>query len=114
MAQREQAQKRVPCAPAQPTTIEETGGAFEKILREQRPELDGIEVMSNNMDRDLRTRAAGLLVKYPHFAQLGNSDSHDPATVGCCYTDFDADIRTARDLVEAIRGRKGVAKSRHG
>ncbi|MBY0512582.1 MAG: PHP domain-containing protein [Gemmataceae bacterium] len=87
------------------------GQPFEAILRDQRPELDGIEVMSNNMDPDLRARAAELLAKYPHFAQLGNSDSHDPETVGCCYTDFDATIRTAADLVDAIRGRKGVARA---
>ncbi len=83
---------------------------FEKIISEQKPELDGIEVMSNNMDADLRAKAARLLVRYPHFAQLGNSDSHDPATVGCCYTDFDAVIHTSADLVAAIRGRKGIAK----
>jgi predicted metal-dependent phosphoesterase TrpH len=86
------------------------GQPFEAILRDQRPELDGIEVLSNNMDPDLRARAAELLVKYPHFAQLGNSDSHDPDTVGCCYTEFDVVIRTAAHLVEAIRGRKGTAK----
>ena len=86
------------------------GQPFEKILREQTPELDGIEVMSKNMDPDLRARAAELLRKYPHFAQLGNSDSHQPETVGCCYTDFDAEIRTTADLVAAIRGKKGVAK----
>lgn len=85
---------------------------FEKLLRDQQAEPDGIEVMSNNMDRDLRERAAKLLEKYPHFAQLGNSDSHDPRTVGCCYTDFDAEIRTAADLVAAIRGKKGKAVSR--
>jgi predicted metal-dependent phosphoesterase TrpH len=86
------------------------GQPFEKILEEQKPELDGIEVMSNNMDPDLRARAAELLVKHPHFAQLGNSDSHAPETVGCCYTDFDYPIRTAADLVAAIRAKKGVAK----
>jgi hypothetical protein len=66
--------------------------------------------MSNNMDGGLRYRAAELLAKYPYFAQLGNSDSHAPETVGCCYTDFAAAIRTTADLVAAIRGRKGVAK----
>jgi predicted metal-dependent phosphoesterase TrpH len=86
------------------------GQPFEKILREKQPELDGIEVMSKNMDADLRARAAELLKKYPHFAQLGNSDSHEPDTVGCCCTDFDADVRTTADLVAAIRGRKGVAQ----
>src|SRR5437763_14462709 len=82
---------------------------FEKLLKEQKPERGGIEVMSNNMDRGLRTKARELLKKYPHFAQLGNSDSHAPWSVGCCYTDFDAEIRTTADLVAAIRGKKGIA-----
>ncbi len=83
---------------------------FEKLLKEQAAEIDGIEVMSNNMDPGLRAKAAELLKKYPEFAQLGNSDSHAAWSVGCCYTDFDATIRTNADLVAAIRGRKGVAK----
>lgn len=83
---------------------------FEKLLAEQKAAIDGIEVMSNNMDKDLRKKAAKLLEKYPEFAQLGNSDSHQPHTVGCCYTDFDADIRTSADLVAAIRAKKGVAR----
>ena len=86
------------------------GQPFEKVVRDSGAELEGIEVMSNNMEPDLRTRAAALLKKYPHYAQLGNSDSHAPETVGCCYTDFDATIRTTADLVAAIRGRKGVAR----
>ncbi|AWM42229.1 PHP domain protein [Gemmata obscuriglobus] len=83
---------------------------FEQIVAEQNPELDGIEVMSNNMDAGLRAKASKLLVKFPHYAQLGNSDSHQPETVGCCYTDFDATIRTNADLVAAIKGRKGLAR----
>jgi predicted metal-dependent phosphoesterase TrpH len=89
------------------------GQPFEKMLAEQKPELDGIEVLSKNMDDDLRARAAQLLVKYPHFAQLGNSDSHEPETVGCCCTDFAAEIRNVRDLVAAIRGKKGIARVNH-
>ncbi len=90
------------------------GQPFETILREQKPELDGIEVMSNNMDEELRRRAAELLEKYPHFAQLGNSDTHDPETVGCCYTEFPDQIRTIADLVAAIRGRTGFARVNNG
>ncbi len=86
------------------------GQPFERLVRETGVELEGIEVMSNNMDDELRVKAADLLVRYPQYAQLGNSDSHAPATVGCCYTDFAADIRTLPDLVAAIRGRKGVAR----
>ncbi|QJW99387.1 CehA/McbA family metallohydrolase [Frigoriglobus tundricola] len=87
---------------------------FEKLLKEQAAEIDGIEVMSNNMDPGLRAKAAVLLKKYPEFAQLGNSDSHAAWSVGCCYTEFDATIRTNSDLVAAIRGRKGVAKVNDG
>jgi len=90
------------------------GQPFEKLLREPGVELDGIEVISNNMDTDLRSRAADLLVSYPHYAQLGNSDSHAPGTVGCCYTDFDYTIRSTADLVAAIRGRKGTARINRG
>ncbi|MFO0801318.1 MAG: PHP-associated domain-containing protein [Gemmataceae bacterium] len=86
------------------------GQPFEKLVAETGVELDGIEVLSNNMDDELREKAADLLVRYPHFAQLGNSDSHDPSTVGCCYTHFSTEIRTAADLVAAIRGRTGVAR----
>ncbi|MFM8270906.1 MAG: PHP-associated domain-containing protein [Gemmata sp.] len=84
---------------------------FERLLSEQNPELDGIEVMSNNMDASLRTQAAKLLQKFPQFAQLGNSDSHQPDTVGCCYTEFDAVIRTNADLVAAIKAKKGIARA---
>jgi predicted metal-dependent phosphoesterase TrpH len=87
------------------------GQPFEQVVRDAGAELDGIEVMSNNMEPELRARAQELLRKYPHFAQLGNSDSHAPETVGCCYTDFAAEIRTSADLVAAIRGRRGVARA---
>lgn len=90
------------------------GQPFARVVRDSGAELDGIEVMSNNMDRELRVQAAELLKKYPNFAQLGNSDSHAPWSVGCCYTEFDAVIRTSADLASAIRGRKGVAKENEG
>jgi predicted metal-dependent phosphoesterase TrpH len=86
------------------------GQPFESLLQEPGVQLDGIEVLSNNMDPDLRARAAELLKKFPYLAQLGNSDSHAPDTVGCCYPDFDCDIRNSLDLVAAIRSRKGIAR----
>ena len=86
------------------------GQPFEKVVRDSGAELDGIEVMSNNMDEDLRRQAQELLKKYPRYAQLGNSDSHAAWSVGCCCTEFDATIRTSADLVAAIRANAGVAK----
>ena len=86
------------------------GQPFERVVRDSGAELDGIEVLSNNMDEELRKQAQSLLKDYPQYAQLGNSDSHAPWSVGCCYTDFDAEIRSNADLAAAIRGKKGVAK----
>ena len=47
------------------------------------------------------------IARNPGYATLGNSDAHDVDVVGVCYTEFEADIRTAGDLVDAIRERKG-------
>src|SRR5205823_2771688 len=83
---------------------------FDLLAAARKAGLDGIEVLSNNMDQELRVQAAALLTRYPDYAQLGNSDSHAPWSVGCCYTEFEAIIRTNVDLVSAIRGRKGTAR----
>jgi predicted metal-dependent phosphoesterase TrpH len=78
---------------------------FDDILATEQPDLDGLELMSNNMDGDLRRRAAALNGRLK-LAGLGNSDAHRVETLGCCYTEFAATIRDMDDLVEAIRGRK--------
>jgi hypothetical protein len=88
------------------------GQPFDEIYEEQRPELDGIEMLSNNMDLDLRRRAADLKRRRPHLAGLGNSDAHELNVVGCCYTDFAANIRTNADLVVAIRSGKTTPRVR--
>jgi hypothetical protein len=84
------------------------GQPFDDILREERPDLDGVEVMSNNMDVDCRRRAAEIQ-HGRRLAGLGNSDAHAEEVLGVCYTEFDAIIRTMSDLVAAIRGRRAVA-----
>jgi len=78
---------------------------FDDILRQERPRLDGLEMMSNNMDSDTRRRAA-ILNDRLKLAALGNSDAHRIETLGCCYTEFPGTIRDMNDLVEAIRSRK--------
>jgi predicted metal-dependent phosphoesterase TrpH len=78
---------------------------FDEVLLTHRPDLDGLELMSNNMDSDLRRRAAALNGRLK-LAGLGNSDAHRVETLGCCCTEFGATIRDMRDLVEAIRGRQ--------
>jgi predicted metal-dependent phosphoesterase TrpH len=78
---------------------------FDDILETERPDLDGLELMSNNMDTEIRHRAAALNERL-RLAGLGNSDAHRLETLGSCYTEFDGVIRDLSDLVEAIRDRK--------
>jgi predicted metal-dependent phosphoesterase TrpH len=87
------------------------GQPFDDILREERPDLDGVELMSNNMDKHCRSRAA-VVRKERGFAGLGNSDAHHKNVLGICYTEFDAVIRDNRDLVAAIRERRTTARER--
>jgi predicted metal-dependent phosphoesterase TrpH len=87
------------------------GQCFDDILRTQEPELDGLELMTSNMDADIRRRAAEIGRRYG-FTGLGSSDAHREEVLAFCYTDFDATIRDNRDLVEAIRSRRAVARER--
>lgn len=90
------------------------GQDFDRLIADERPELTGLEMMSNNMDPEVRRRAADFLDRHPGYSTLGNSDAHELPVVGVCYTDFDADIRTSADLVRAIRERKGRPRARTG
>ncbi|HLW68894.1 MAG TPA: PHP domain-containing protein [Gemmataceae bacterium] len=84
---------------------------FEKVLERQQPELDGLELMTFNMDANMREKAATVKLQRG-LAGLGSSDAHKAETVGWCYTEFEPDIRTGADLAEAIRNRRCVAKAR--
>jgi predicted metal-dependent phosphoesterase TrpH len=87
------------------------GQPFDEILRKDRPELDGLELMTKNMDVEGRRRAAEIHASQP-LAGLGSSDAHCEHELGFCYTDFDGPIRDLRDLIEAIRGRGGTPRER--
>jgi predicted metal-dependent phosphoesterase TrpH len=81
------------------------GQPFGDILRDERPELDALELLSNNMDADCRRRAAEVCRAH-RLAGLGNSDAHREDVVGCCWTEFGVPVRDARELVAAIRSRQ--------
>jgi predicted metal-dependent phosphoesterase TrpH len=87
------------------------GQPFDDILRHDRPVLDGLELMTNNMDADCRRQAARVQSEHD-LTGLGSSDAHDEKVLGICYTEFDASIRDMRDLVDAIRGRRARAHER--
>jgi predicted metal-dependent phosphoesterase TrpH len=87
------------------------GQPFLDIMRDEQPELDGLELMTSNMDPECRRRAAEVHRQRP-LAGMGSSDAHSEETLGCCYTEFGATIRDGHDLVEAIRSRRTVARER--
>ena len=87
------------------------GQPFDQILEEEQPDLDGLELMTKNMDALCRRLAAGIF-EQQRLCGLGSSDSHSLDTLGICYTEFSAVIRNSRDLVGAIRNRRGAAKQR--
>ncbi|HEV3205025.1 MAG TPA: PHP-associated domain-containing protein [Gemmataceae bacterium] len=87
------------------------GQPFAEIIQEEKPELDGLELMSSNMDAECRNLAAKIQEDFP-LAGLGSSDAHHERILGVCFTDFAADIRNNRDLVLAIRERKCTAYDR--
>jgi predicted metal-dependent phosphoesterase TrpH len=81
------------------------GQPFADILRRERPDLDGLELMTRNMDAECRRRAAEVN-RSLRLAGLGSSDAHDEGVLGCCYTEFPATIHDMADLVEALRSRR--------
>jgi predicted metal-dependent phosphoesterase TrpH len=89
------------------------GQPFDAILREEQPELDGLELMTDHMDADCRKRAAEVFRRYP-LAGLGSSDAHQVELLSVCYSEFELRISTNPDLVRAIRSRRVVARERTG
>jgi hypothetical protein len=86
---------------------------FDEILDTVRPKLDGIELMSSNMDEVMRRRAAALM-ENRNWAGCGNSDAHQEDVIGVCYTQFPRRLRDQRDLIEALRTAQTAAYAREG
>jgi predicted metal-dependent phosphoesterase TrpH len=81
------------------------GQPFDEILAEEVPELDGLEMMSSNMDAECRLRTAHLQAELG-LAGLGNSDAHHEDVLGHCYTEMPDGTTTITDIVAAIRARR--------
>jgi predicted metal-dependent phosphoesterase TrpH len=87
------------------------GQPFNDILKRESPELDGLELMSNNMDAECRRQAAEVRQRLG-LAGLGCSDAHDEDVLGACYTEFPDGVRRMADLVAAIKARQTRAVQR--
>ena len=84
------------------------GQEFDALLEDEGVTLDGVEMMSNNMDAGLRRSTALFASQHPEYATLGNSDAHEIEVVGCCRTEFGIPVRTMADLIKAIRERRAT------
>jgi len=82
------------------------GQDFDALLKEEEVTLDGVEMMSNNMDPSIRRSTAIFAENHPEYARLGNSDAHEIAVVGFCRTEFSVPIKTMADLIQAIKNRQ--------
>ena len=89
------------------------GQPFDEIVAQLGPALDGLELMSKNMDPFCRARAAEIAAAY-QLPGLGSSDSHEEETLGVCYTRFETPIRDYRGLIAALRNGSGTPCERSG
>ncbi len=87
------------------------GQLFDVILRDQKPDLDGLEVLTSNMDAECRVRAAEVW-EQTGWTALGSSDAHHEELIGVCYTEFEHTIRDQHDLIEALRSGMATPRER--
>jgi predicted metal-dependent phosphoesterase TrpH len=88
----------VPCHPGRPTI-----GLCEHY--EHKPPIEGVvavEALNGGSRRGENERVQHLIEHYRYHA-VGGSDSHLVSFIGICATQFDDDIRSVDDLVEALQ-----------
>ena len=89
----------MPCHPGRPTI-----GLIEHY--EKMPPLEGVcgvEALNGGSKKGENERVAELIDQYGYHA-FGGSDSHLVSFIGICATEFDRDITSTEDLVDALRG----------
>jgi len=86
---------------------------FQVIVAQHGPVFDGVELVSNNITPETRAKAAALLKTTP-MGVTGSSDGHDPAAVGCYYTEFPGEVKTMEDFVRVVRQGQGRPRHRSG
>jgi predicted metal-dependent phosphoesterase TrpH len=87
---------------------------FDQIVAEHGPAFDALELVSNNVTTETRSKTALLLRDHPSMGATGSSDGHEVHVVGCYFTEFDGPIVTIADLVTALLNRRGRPRHREG
>lgn len=86
---------------------------FEAIVDAHGAAFDALELVSNNVTPDTRARTEQLLSTHVMGAS-GSSDGHEPAVIGCYYSEFPGPIETMADFVAALKRKEGRPRHRAG
>lgn len=86
---------------------------FDAIAEAHGRGLHGIELVSNNVTHLTRMRAELLLDREP-FATTGSSDAHQPAVVGCYFSEFPTKILNLKQFRGALMRGEGRPGHRVG
>ncbi|WP_435009741.1 PHP-associated domain-containing protein [Tundrisphaera lichenicola] len=86
---------------------------FTALVAAHGPAFDALELVSNNVSPETRSKTEALLKLHPMGA-TGSSDGHVPDAVGCYYTEFSGEVRSMSDFVEALRRKSGRPRHRAG
>jgi predicted metal-dependent phosphoesterase TrpH len=86
---------------------------FQEIVAAHGPVFDALELVSNNVTEQTRSKTEEILREHP-IGVTGSSDAHHISTLGCYFTEFDRDIDTMADFVAALRAQAGRPRHREG
>ncbi|MFO0952650.1 MAG: PHP-associated domain-containing protein, partial [Isosphaeraceae bacterium] len=68
--------------------------------------LDALELVSNNVSPDTRSKTRGVLDRNPGVGATGSSDAHEVEVVGCYMTEFADPVETLADFVRGLKRRQ--------
>jgi predicted metal-dependent phosphoesterase TrpH len=87
---------------------------FDTFVAEHGPAFDALELVSNNISAETRSKTEALLRANPSMGATGSSDAHEVHVVGCYFTEFDDPIATISDFVTSLLNRRGSPRHRVG
>jgi predicted metal-dependent phosphoesterase TrpH len=86
---------------------------FGAIVAKHGAVFDALELVSNNVSAETRSRTEALL-RIHSMGTTGSSDAHEIDNVGCYFTEFDRPIHSIDEFVAALRDRRGRPRHRPG
>jgi predicted metal-dependent phosphoesterase TrpH len=87
---------------------------FDTFVAEHGPAFDALEMVSNNITKETRSKTEAVLHANPSMGATGSSDAHELHVVGCYFTEFADPIVKISDFVTALRNRRGRPRHRFG